>query len=289
MKVLALSFFVLFLFFSTPIKTTYPVVLMHGVTCDSSEMDPVVKWIHKYIGEDVYVYNMEIGDGYWDSIFNSMYNSVDEFAYKIQSDPILSKAEKINILAHSQGGLIARGYIEMFNDPPVSNFITWSSPHAGVFGTPKYDIEWVDKLLQEMPYIELGQRDVNPAQYWKDPYNYQDYLKKCVFLPYLNNELETKNPKYRDNIISLDHFVIQRSTDDSTVVPGESAWFDFYDENLKVVSYNKTTAYKEDWLGLRTLSESNRLIYQETDCPHGLYPHDECLDNFLKYTMQYLK
>ncbi|KAJ6229399.1 lysosomal thioesterase ppt2 [Anaeramoeba flamelloides] len=235
---------------------------MHGISCGHTDMDLVVDWIHEYLGEDVYVKNMEIGDGYWNSIFDTMIDSVSEFANNIQSDPILSSAEKINIIAHSQ---------------------------AGVFGIPKLNIEWVDKLLQETPYIALAQKEVNPAQYWKDPLKYQDYLENCVYLPYLNNEVAKKNPDYRKNIISLDQFVMVKSLIDNTVVPKESAWFDFYDENMKVVSYNTTTAYKEDWIGIRTLAESNRLFYRTTMCQHKYYPRKEGLANFIKNTLPFLK
>ncbi|KAJ6229820.1 lysosomal thioesterase ppt2 [Anaeramoeba flamelloides] len=289
MKATLLATLIFFLFLSTPIKTTYPIVLMHGISCGHENMALVVDWIHEYLGEDVYVKNMEIGDGYWDSIFNSMFESVSEFANNIQSDPILSSAEKINIIAHSQGGLITRGYIELFNDPPVSTYITWSSPHAGVFGIPLLNIEWVDKLLQETPYIALAQKEVNPAQYWKDPLKYQDYLENCVYLPLLNNELTKKNPDYRKNIISLDQFVMVKSLIDNTIVPRESTWFGFYDENMNVISYNTTVAYKEDWIGIRTLAESNRLFHRTTMCQHKDYPLKKCLDNFLTNTLPFLK
>jgi palmitoyl-protein thioesterase len=51
---------------------------------------------------------------------------VDEFAATVRADPQLAKG--FNLIGHSQGGLIARAYIERYNDPPVHNFITWATP-----------------------------------------------------------------------------------------------------------------------------------------------------------------
>jgi len=90
-------------------------------------MTNVTQWISQDF-PGIYIHNVEIGDGSKDSIFWSMEKQVDSFIQTIQADPQL--ANGFNAIGYSQGGLIVRGYIERCNQPPVHNFITWSSPHG---------------------------------------------------------------------------------------------------------------------------------------------------------------
>ncbi|KAJ5071183.1 palmitoyl-protein thioesterase 1 [Anaeramoeba ignava] len=264
----------------------YPVVLMHGIGANASTMNKVVEWIHELVGPDVYVKNVEIGNGYWDSMFNKMFDMVTDFCNQLKEDQELSKYPKINLIGYSQGSLITRGYVEYCNDPPVHNFITWSGPHEGVFGIPYVDWNWLDKLLREDCYIEEVQNSITFAQYWKDTLNYDVYLNKSIFLPYLNNEEKTKDPKIKQKIQSLNSFTLLMSTVDEVVNPKESAWFAFYDDKREnIIPYNQTLAYKEDWLGLRYLDENNRLNFYKTDCRHQDYPTDKCKDVFIEYTL----
>ena len=62
----------------------------------------------------------------------------------------------------------------------------------------------------------------------QDPNNLKDYLAKNRFLADLNNEHETKSTLLRDNLASLERFVLFRFADDFTVVPKDSAWFGGY-------------------------------------------------------------
>jgi len=64
--------------------------MMHGIGAGASSMDNPVKWLSEaYPG--IYIKNVEIGDGYWDSFFMKMSDQVDNFAKQIQSDPNLAK------------------------------------------------------------------------------------------------------------------------------------------------------------------------------------------------------
>ena len=50
------------------------------------------------------------------------------------------------------------------------------------------------------------------------------YLEHTIFLPEITNELEnSKNETYRENLSSLDAFVMIRFADDAMVKPGETA------------------------------------------------------------------
>ena len=54
------------------------------------------------------------------------------------------------------------------------------------------------------------------------------YMSSCIFLPDINNEHAIKRKAYARNLASLDRLVLFRFSDDSTVVPRDSAWFSLY-------------------------------------------------------------
>jgi hypothetical protein len=82
----------------------------------------------------------------------------------------------------SQGGLHARGYMQLCNCFPVRNLITWVSPQAGVYRFNEVYFDW--KKVYTPGYQGL----YSFVGYWKDPYQYETYLANSSFLPYLNNE-----------------------------------------------------------------------------------------------------
>jgi len=264
-----------------------PVVLMHGVAQGNDAMSIVVKWLQQAL-PGIYVVNMEIGNGWESSIFMSMDDQVQTYCNNVRADPKLAKG--FNAIGFSQGTLITRGYIERCNDPPVFNYVAWCGPQDGQFGTPYVNIDWVDTLLQTAPYGNLAQDSIAPAQYWKDPLNMAEYLAKARFLPDLNNELPTKNSTYKKNIVALEHLVLVYGTADTVIVPQQSAWFYFYapGSSTNVIPIQNQSIYTEDWLGLKTLNDTGRLIFYETNCTHYEHHTEICKYNFDLHTLPYL-
>jgi hypothetical protein len=71
--------------------------------------------------------------------------------------------------------------------------------------------------------------------------------------------------------------------------PVESGWFWYYNPGtMDLVPLQERAFYKEDWIGLRTLDESNRLYFGQTNCTHSGHKHDECRDYFDLLTLPYL-
>ena len=79
------------------------------------------------------------------------------------------KDEKINLLGVSQGGLIARCYVERYahQTKEVHSLVTYGTPHMGIY------LSWIE---------------LNNLEYWKDPFDFDTYLANNDFLVYLNNE-----------------------------------------------------------------------------------------------------
>jgi len=103
----------------------YPVVIMHGIGADNGSTASVIEWIHEALGNDVYVKNVEIGDGYYDSFFMEMNDQVQDFCEQMAADPNLVGG--FNLIGYSQGGLVTRGFVERCNYPPVKKLYNMGS------------------------------------------------------------------------------------------------------------------------------------------------------------------
>jgi palmitoyl-protein thioesterase len=55
-----------------------------------------------------------------------------------------------------------------------------------------------------------------------DPYALSTYVQEKIFLSDINNEREEKNPVYKQNVLSLENFIMGYSTIDSVRPPPSS-------------------------------------------------------------------
>eukprot|EP00850_Spirogloea_muscicola_P020746 SM000225S07025 [mRNA] locus=s225:127495:130069:+ [translate_table: standard] len=222
---------------------------------------------------------IEIGNGAHDSW-------VMRLDKQIRADPLLK--DGFNLVGLSQGNLIGRAYIELCDGgPPVHNFVSLGGPHAGTASTPlclfKRICKFIDALLAFGIYSAYVQDHVAPTGYVKIPtVSFSDrfllpplpshrcfptvdlpaYLRGCVFLPVINNERPLmRNETYRERFSSLNHLVLVKFEDDSVIIPPETAWFGYYAPNSldKVLNFEQTDLYLEDWIGLRKLHEARRV------------------------------
>ena len=295
----------------------YPVVLLHGITSDKTELSGVANWLVERLPEEQKVFNLEIGNGKQNSLFKTMDWQLKELCYTIYNMPELEQG--FHFIGMSQGGLLARGYVERCNRFPVRNLITWVSPHAGVYGINEIYFDW-DKV-----YSSFYQNLYSFAGYWKDPFQYEAYLTNSTFLPYLNNEsplLEEYDNhgfdfyKNRENMLLLDNFVMIWSAADDIITPPQSGRFEFYDiicGDLFILECNEKRAYMEneflenanadplplenffnsmqyiyDLLGLRTLYDTGRLHMLETNCTHSEHKTPQCFPQLEQLTMPFL-
>ena len=55
-----------------------------------------------------------------------------------------------------------------------------------------------------------------------------------------------------------------------TVTPRESSHFDFYvpGSDFEILPMRESAIYLEDWIGLKTLDESGRLVFLEEEAGH---------------------
>jgi len=281
-----------------------PIVLLHGITSDKSELASVEEWLSSRLPNPIY--NIEIGNGRRTSLFKTMDWQLTELCQVIYNIPALENG--FHFIGMSQGGLLARGYVQRCNRFPVRNLITWVSPHAGVYGFNDVFFDW------QKVYTPGYQGLYSFAGYWKDPYQYESYLANSTFLPYLNNE--SPNPdlygergfnfqQNKERIMSLENFVMIWSDNDDVISPQQSGKFEFYDiicdtrdtpgcqekindDPLPVSNFFNSSQYTQNLLGLRTLYETGRLHMLETQCTHSGHKTEACFPQLEELTFRFL-
>jgi palmitoyl-protein thioesterase len=278
-------------FCTTLVAKNLPIVLLHGLLGDAYSMLPAEKHIKQYM-PDVYVKNINLGEGRITSLFN-MYDQIEYLKTALQSDENLQ--DGCIFIAHSQGALAARYFIQKYNNPRVYVYIAWGAPECGIYGAPdKLDtyfawINYIEHYSYTFAYSYLMQHFVSFAGYWKDPLHYQEYLNGNIFLPYLNNEItHPDNDLFKENISNLATMVLVQSTEDEIVVPQISCHFGFYDVGslTQITSLENSQLYQDDLLGLKALNESGRLHLLFAHCSHADLQSDEY--NFINNTLPYL-
>jgi palmitoyl-protein thioesterase len=260
---------------STTTVNSMPLVVLHGLESSSIKMEPFCKWLSESF--NLQVFNIEIGNGEETSVITSLNKQLDELCETIYKIDKLQ--DGFNFIGMSQGGLLARGYVERCNLYPVNNLITLVTPHGG---------EFIKNIKINM-YNSFTQRYFSVANYWRDPIQLESYLKGCLYLPILNNELDTdKSLDQKDKIKSLNNFVMIWSPYDVVLSPPESGKFSFFNANLQVIHLEETDLYNKDLLGLKYLNENDRLHMYQTNCSHVDHRNPECYSQLYPILSVYL-
>ncbi|KAL7274686.1 hypothetical protein RUND412_002408 [Rhizina undulata] len=256
-----------------------PLVIWHGLgdTYDSDGIRSVVELAQEmYPGTYVHpIYiDADLSADRSASFFGLVDDQLSTVCAQLSSIPEL--ATGFNAVGFSQGGQFLRGYVERCNSPPVKTLITFGAQHNGIsdfFGAcKKSDLicRSAGSLLRSSKWASWVQNRVVPAQYFRDPEDLEPYLKHSAFLADINGERpEDRNETYRENLASLEKFVMYMFADDTTVVPKQSSWFAEYNKSTDVViPLEERDIYKEDWIGLRRLGEQGKLVFSVTKGEH---------------------
>ena len=216
----------------------------------------------------IYVYSVMVGNNEVEDEINGFVGRVNDqiehVKAKLASDPKLARG--FNAVGFSQGGQFLRGYVEMFNDPPVYNLVSMGGQHQGVFGIPECSAanHTLCELLRRAVDLGAYRPDVQEwsvqMQYWHDPIREREYASKSTFLAGINNE-ETFNATYKANMLTLSNFAMIQFVNDTVVQPRESEWFGFYapGQDKKIQTMEQSKIYQQDLIGLQELNDSGRL------------------------------
>lgn len=124
----------------------------------------------------------------------------------------------------SQGGLVVRGYIEQYNNPPVFNFVSICGVQGGEYNCPLeiQIIPFLCSIFAADPYnfIFNGSIPISFSDYWVTYDNQPLYLTQNDFLPELNNQVpHANNATYKQRISSLNKIALIAATQDTVVYP----------------------------------------------------------------------
>ncbi|KAL8853875.1 MAG: hypothetical protein Q9221_001346 [Calogaya cf. arnoldii] len=272
-----------------------PLVIWHGLG-DNYKADGLrsVGEIAEAANPGTYTYFIRLDDDASSDRTATFLGNVTEQVSKVCTDlaahPTLSKASAINALGFSQGGQFLRAYVERCNRPPVHTLVTFGSQHNGISEFQNCaDNDWVcrswDGYLKRNTWIHFVQSRLVPAQYYRDPEDLEGYLENSNFLADINNErADRTNATYRENLKTLQRFVMYMFSEDVTVVPKESAWFAEYNKTSEEITWLKERRiYKEDWLGLKWLDEKKRLVFKIAEGKHMQLSEELLSDTFKRY------
>ncbi len=265
-----------------------PVVVWHGMGdyYNSESISLVNETLHKYI-PDLEFYSIYIKeDSRQDqkaSIVGDCMTQIQGVCEQLQNREELKQG--FNALGFSQGGLFLRAAQEIC-DLPINNLITFGSPHNGFTDLPPCD-DWLcqkrNEFLKGRLYDPRIQNSMVQAQYYRDIYNFDDYIVGSNFLKFVNNEF-VRDSEYADNLNKLNRLVLVMFSKDRTLVPKESAWyFDTDPDTNEAIPYNLTFAYKQNLVGLQTLDLEHKLDFITIDGEHMEFSEEDLQKIASKY------
>ncbi|KAJ3272932.1 hypothetical protein HDV01_005129 [Terramyces sp. JEL0728] len=196
----------------------------------------------------------------------------------LKSKPEL--ASGFNAIGFSQGGLFLRGLVQKCDSIRIVNLMTFGSPHAGVADIPNCEEESANcslmrSIVKAGAYWSWIQSSVVQAQYYKDWKNLETYLESNIFLPDLNQELPDVDNKYSDRLKSLKRLILIKFDQDRMIVPKETAWFGFYDNEGKVVDLKNQEWYKANKLGLKDMDNQGKIAFVTLPGEHMKITHED--------------
>lgn len=206
------------------------------------------------------------------TFFGNVTDQIAKACADIAAHPILSTAPAIDALGFSQGGQFLRAYVQRCNNPPVRSLVTFGSQHNGITafrecGTTDWICRGAMALLKGGTWSNFVQSRLVPAQYFRDPAQYDKYLESSNFLADINNERPVKNEDYKKNIAKLENLALYMFEDDTTAIPKESAWFEEVN-GTEITPLRARKLYLEDWIGLRELDRKGGLKFRTIPGEH---------------------
>jgi len=217
------------------------------------------------------------------------------FAALVRERPDLARG--FNLYGFSQGGLVARAYVQL-HSPPVGGpfrvrvLVLGHSPLGGLSNLP-LSLPGMERSSSSRKIAD--EMELAPRDYLKQCHQLPQY-RSTALLARLNNERPGgRDPLIAERLRELRTLVLMGSARDGVIDPPEAQFFAFspcdYDgygtrlppdlANASTqlplvpgvlasgVAMRSTRAYAEDWIGLRSLDEAGRLHLFEDDTIHS--------------------
>jgi len=284
---------------AAPAASKLPTVFMHGM--GDSCYNPGMKDITEKVGEHVGSYSVCIPTGpdldsdTNNGFFMTMNDNVDVWAAAVKNDTRL--ANGFNAVGFSQGNSVIRGYIQKYNDPPVSTFLSVHGTVVGVASFPKCNpsglLGPVCKLISRFlvgpaAYTEFVQKRLFQADYFRDPKSVDsDAYKKNSELAQWNNEGDTTDPKINENFAKVKRWAMIKAEKDTMIYPNDGEWWGSFAADGKTrLAMNETEWYTKDLFGLKTAHEAGKIFFNSTTGDHLQFTEAELFGWVDKYFLE---
>ena len=173
----------------------------------------------------------------------------------------------------------------------VHNYLSVGGPQQGVQLIPScFTGIWCDIInFLSKQFVQLGiiQDFVAPAGYFRetqDKIHYDIYLALSRFLPYINNEKShDKAEAYKERFTSLNRLGLLMFLNDTIVYPMESEHFGEMNSKGEHIEMRNTPLYQEDWIGVKTLDDQNKVYQYEYFGDHLRFNDTQILNDFVPF------
>ncbi|KAF9562917.1 hypothetical protein EC968_005046 [Mortierella alpina] len=268
-----------------------PIVFYHGMgdSAHSKGMVQVFESIQD-IAPGIFIHSISLAASESDDqragFFGNVNNQVEQVCEQLKA--ITELKDGFNAVGFSQGGQFLRAYVQRCDGPPVHNLVTVGSQHGGVSDIPgcvqaeDASCRLMRTIARRGVYSGYVRDHIVQAQYYKDPRNIERYLERNIFLPDINNELVIKNATYAKRLSSINKLVMFMFEDDITVKPKETAWFGFENENGEIIDLEDQDQYKQDWLGLKTMDHTGKLVFDVLEGEHMQFSLEDFTEKITK-------
>ncbi|KAJ3547623.1 hypothetical protein NM688_g5381 [Phlebia brevispora] len=260
----------------SPLGSPRPLVIWHGMG-DSYASPGILEFMEmiRDMHPGIFVHSVYINENLDEDRRAGWFGNLNEQLANVslQLNSIPELEDGFDALGFSQGGLFFRAYVERYNSPPVHNMIAFGSPHMGVSDLPvckPWDLlcQLARRATRGGVYGEWAQENLVQAQYFRDPEQLDLYLSRNKWLTSINNEIpDSVNTTYAKNLESLNKLILVLFSEDTTVVPKESAWFGSYAPSNESSSADKAVIpmrlqplYTENRIGLKTLDQRGDIV-----------------------------
>ena len=199
-----------------------------------------------------------------------------------------------HLVGHSQGALATRTVLEEMSHHNVQNYLSLSGPHMGQFGViggmERFFPNITTDEAYEVLYTDVAQDIFSAANYWHDPFHEKEFLEYVQFLDKYNNQTGYfQSERLKKNFLSTNKVILCGSPGDGTIQPWQSAFFGFWEagDNHTIIPMHYQPIYQNDYIGLQTLYNDNRLFFQQ---PQGVRHTDWLFqeDVFVKFILPWL-
>lgn len=140
-----------------PTPAKQPVVLIHGVLVNDGVWFVMRRFIMRRGGAPVYTIN-------YGPPFADIERFAEQLAARIETICAVTGAERVALVAHSMGGLVARAYLRRFGPGRVARLVTIATPHHGSILSYSFPGRGLTQMHPGNPWLtELNRDESKPA------------------------------------------------------------------------------------------------------------------------------